>query len=171
MRSATLGAAWRIKPLLEPGERLVWVDRPVDRSARWLGLFVLLLALGALTVAVAAGYRLGVAAGVALLVAGAVTAYRLRPQPRAAYAASDHGRAFVVEPDRTLVFPVPSRIDVLAPLDAGRGVLDLGTVEVTVEPGHEKHRAPLLLSGVADPAGSARLLRQLALGPDPDEAT
>lgn len=154
-----MGTAWRIKPLLEPGERLVWIDRPVDRTGRWVGLFGLLLALGALTVAVAAGHRLGAAAGVVLVVAAAAFAYRLRPRLRPSYAASDRGRAFVVEADRTLVFPLPGRIDVVAP-----GALDLGTLEVTVEPTHRKQRTPLRLAGVQNPEGSARLLRRLASG-------
>jgi hypothetical protein len=159
-----VGAAWRIKPFLEPGERLVWVDRPVDRTARWVGLFAALLALGALTVAVAAGHRRGAGVGVLLVIAAATFAYRLRPGVRASYAASDRGRMFIVESGRTLVFPLPDRIDVVVTCAGERSALDLGTLEVTVEPTHRRQRTPLRLSGVADPEGSARLLRRLASG-------
>jgi hypothetical protein len=142
-------AVRRLGPLLRPGERLVWADRPRHGLLRRLGLpprtpaALLGSALGLSAAIVVLGFTLAratdparavlvVGLGLVAAVAAAVLAWR-RPA-RALYAASDQGRGFVVEgvTGRTLVFALPVRIGVTASRDLELGDLDLGTLDVAV---------------------------------------
>jgi hypothetical protein len=158
---ASVRTAWRLKPLLEPGERLVWVDRPADRAALWLLAFVVAVGAGAMIVALSPDRLVAlaaVAAGVGIL----ALAFASRPPARATYAASDQGRAFVVEAERTLVFPLPEQIEVRA-TDPLHGELDLGTVEARVYPANRPERLTVRLQAIANPQEVATRLRSRPL--------
>lgn len=149
----SIRTAWRIGPLLEPGERLIWFDRAADRSATWLGAAASVLAGGGAVGASGEPLR-----GLAVVVAGGVAlvaARALRRPSRPSYAATDRGRAFVVEHDRTLVFALPERIEV-----APTGELDLGTIDVHIHPANRTERLPVRLRAVADPHAVAERLRR-----------
>lgn len=154
---ASVRTAWRLKPLLEPGERLVWIDRPRDRAAVWLVAFVLTITAGAVIVALSPDRLVALAAvgaGVGIL----ALAFASRPADRATYAASDQGRAFVVEAERTLVFPLPEQIEVKA-VDPQVGELDLGTVDARVYPANKSERLTVRLQAITKPQEVADLLR------------
>lgn len=158
---ASVRTAWRLKPLLEPGERLVWVDRPADRAALWVVAFTL-SALAAVVIVALSPDRL-----VALAASGAgvgilALAFASRPPDRPTYAASDLGRAFVVEAERTLVFPIPEQIEVRA-VDPARGELDLGTVDARVFPANRSERLQVRLEAIRKPQEVADLLRSRPL--------
>ncbi len=162
---ASVRTAWRIKPLLEPGERLVWVDRPADRSALWLLAFVAGVGVGGAIVALSPDRLVALAvvgAGLGIL----ALVFASRPTARATYAASDQGRAFVVEAERTLVFPLPEQIEVRA-TTALEGELDLGTVEARVYPANRSERLTVRLQAITNPQEVATRLRTrpLALSP------
>lgn len=158
---ASVRTAWRLKPLLEPGERLVWIDRPADRSALWLLAFVAGLGVGAAAVALSPD-RL-VALGVVGAGLGILTlVFASRAPARATYAASDLGRAFVVESERTIVVALPEQIEVRA-ADPQRGELDLGTLDARVYPANTSERLAVRLQAVSNPHEVVTLLRGRAL--------
>lgn len=177
-------AVRRLGPLLRPGERLVWADRPRHGLLRRLGLpprtpaALLGSALGLSAAIVVLGFTLAratdparavlvVGLGLLAAVVAAVLAWR-RPAG-ALYAASDQGRGFVVEgvTGRTLVFALPPRIGVTASRDLELGDLDLGTLDVEVVQAEEGARAArqarqhVRLRAVAYPQVVAELLQGL----------
>lgn len=153
--------AWRIKPLLHPGERLMWVDRVPGRGPRWLVLAVASLAL-AVAIVTLSHERLRVTPIVALGLATVLAAYLRRSALRATYAATDRGRLFLVDVARTRVLDLPPDLPSTAPGPDGRGSIDLGTVDVLTLPGGGRSRSAVCLTEVADPGAVAELLRGLA---------
>lgn len=176
------GGPAELRPFLEPGERVVWSDRP--RRPPWalrvLGwpprtsgqLFrraagaslagaALLVGLAALVRALGGG---GAAFALALLgLTGAAALAGLaaarRPAPR--YAVTDRGRGIVVAGGRADVFALPPRAE-LAAADATLelGAIDLGELDLRREPGGERVRRRVRLEGVAYPAIVLDLLRR-----------
>lgn len=154
---ASVRTAWRLKPLLEPGERLVWIDKPADRAAVWFVAFGLSVVAGAVIVALSPDRLVALAAagaGVGIL----ALAFASRPADRPTYAASDQGRGFVIEAERTLVFALPEQIEVRA-VDPLKGELDLGTVDARVYPANKSERLTVRLQAVTKPQEVADLLR------------
>lgn len=155
---ASVRTAWRLKPLLEPGERLVWIDRPADRGAMWLLAFVAGVGIGAGVVALSPDRLVALAAvsaGLGIL----ALVFASRAPTRATYAASDQGRAFVVEAERTIVVTLPEQIEVRA-ADASRGELDLGTLDARVYPANRSERLTVRLEGVTNPHEVVTVLRR-----------
>lgn len=174
-----------VAPLLRPGERLVWADRPRHGLLHRLGLpprtpgallggavgaslLVFAVALAVARAPDAAQAALVVA--LAALVAGLALVLAWRRPARALYGATDQGRGVVVGDGEALVFALPARIAVEATRDLEVGDLDLGTLEVEARrappgspPAHE--RRAVCLRAVAYPRIAADLLEGLARDP------
>ncbi|MCO5172312.1 MAG: hypothetical protein M9894_38935 [Planctomycetes bacterium] len=171
-----------VTPLLRPGERLAWADRPRHGLLHRLGLpprtpgallavavalsaaaFGIGLALTLAPQGARAAMVLALALGAVML--GAVLAWR-RPA-RALYGATDQGRGVVAMAGETLVFALPPRVAVAATRDLEVGDLDLGEVEVERHEGDgppRTERRAVCLRAVAYPQIAADLLEGLARG-------
>lgn len=167
-----------LRPLLEPGERIVWADNPRHGLLKRLGLpprspaALLALALGLTGLAFGLGLvtvlsprplaAVAFVAG-ALLVAALAAALAWRRPVRSIYAATDRGRGIVVEAGDAMTFALPPRVGVTATKDLELGELDLGPLDVLV--GGRVARREVRLRAVAYPRVVAELLEGVAARP------
>jgi hypothetical protein len=178
--SPTPRLAARIAPYLEPGERVVWADRPRHALLLRMGIpprTPTALLGGALLVSgVAFGVGLAITLapqparaalvfGLGLLVAVVAVVLAWKRPARSIYAASDRGRGFLLTRERTIAFPLPERIEVQASADLETGDLDLGPLAVTRLPGTTTETHAVRLRAVAYPRIVADLLQNLATAP------
>lgn len=168
-----------LRELLEPGERLLWSDRPsYPRPLRLLGLpprrpahvFWLALVITGAAGCLLAGLRLELApaARAALLAAGGLpsvwlgawaswAAWRHR---RVRYALTDRGRVLLQEGTRLRALPLPAAAELQSDPEGAFGRLELGEGVALVDLPYPAALRPILaacragLSAAAPPSGA-----------------
>lgn len=173
----TTRLAARIAPYLDPGERVVWADRPRNALLLRMGIPprtpTALLGGALLVSAVAFGVGLGITLapeparaalvfGLSLVAAVVAAALAWRRPARSIYAASDRGRGFLITRERQLAFRLPERIEVRASADLETGDLELGPLEAQRLPGTTTETHAITLRAVAYPRIVADLLQNLS---------